>query len=231
MRSYVIALARRAEADDKDICRESRPEEWANAATHGLGVAFGAIALVLVVARAASTDSGLAVFASAVYGFSLVGCFLASTLYHSCEMPDRKRRLLAADHCAIFLAIAGSYTPITLLAMPAWEGGLLLAAVWLLTFAGIGLRLFHFRYMHPLFVLMFFVMGWMCFVFAPTLAQGMGADAVTILLIGNLCCTGGIAFYSWKGIRYHHALWHVASLAGAVVHFIVIYGYVLPRLA
>ena len=142
-------------------------------------------------------------------------------------MAETKRRLLACDHAAIFIAIAGAYTPITLLAMPARPGLFLLAAVWFLALAGILLRLFCLRYMHPLFVLMFFVMGWMGFVFAPTMAQGMGEEAVTLLLVGNLGCTGGIAFYGWKGIRFHHALWHLASLAGTIVHFIVIYDFAL----
>lgn len=231
MRSYVTALARRAEADDRDVCRESRPEEWANAATHGLGVAFGIVALTLAVARATQMNSSLALLVAAIYGLTLVACFGASTLYHSTEAPDTKRRLLAGDHCAIFIAIAGTTTPIALLAMPGWPGPFLLIAIWALALAGVGLRLLRLRYMHPLFVLMFFVMGWMGFVFAPTMAQGMGAEGVTLLFVGNLCMTGGIAFYSWTGIRFHHALWHIASLAGAVIHFFVIYDYVLPLAA
>jgi hemolysin III len=229
--TFVITLARRAEADDRDVCRESRREEWANAATHTLGVAFGVIALSFALARAVEIDSLRAAFAAAVYGLTLVGCFYASTLYHSASVPETKRRLLACDHCAIFVAIAGSYTPIALLAMPEWPGLFLLAAAWLMALVGILLRVFHLRYMHPLFVLMFLVMGWMGFVFAPTLAQGMGAEAVTLLLVGNLCCTGGLAFYGWKGVRFHHALWHVASLAGTVIHFVVIYDYALPAAA
>lgn len=228
MRSFVTTLARRAEADDRDICRESRPEEWANAATHALGVVFAIVALTLVAARATEMKSPLAVFAATLYGLTLVGCFYASTLYHGSEAPETKRRLLACDHCAIFIAIAGTHTPIALLAMPGWPGPSLLIAVWLLALVGIGLRALYLRYMHPLFVLMFLVMGWMGFIFAPTLARGMGADGVTLLLIGNLCFTGGLAFYGWKGVRFHHALWHVAALAGTVVHFLVIYDYVLP---
>jgi hemolysin III len=228
MRSFVISLARRAEAEDHDICRESRPEEWANAATHGLGIVFAIAALALALGRAAETQNALAVFSAAIYGLTLVACFYASTLYHGCDKPEIKRTLLACDHCAIFIAIAGTYTPIALLAMPGWPGPFLLIAIWALALAGVALRLLRLRYMHPLFAVMFFVMGWIGFVFSPTLTRSMGEEAVTLILVGCLCCTGGIAFYGWKGIRFHHALWHVAALAGAVVHFIVIYDYVLP---
>jgi hemolysin III len=227
MRSRVIALVRRAEADDNNVLRESRPEEWANAATHAIGAIFGLVALILVVTRAAETKSALAVPTTALYGVTLVTCFLASALFHHSWDPVRKRRLLTADHCAIFLVIAGTHTPITLMGMPGQPGLILLGAAWAMALAGIALRLFHFRYMHPLFVLMFFVMGWMGFVFAPTMTKGMGTEAVTLLLIGCLCHTGGMVFYSMRGIRFHHALWHVACLAGAVVHFIVIYDYIL----
>ncbi len=228
MRSAVTTLARHAEASDAELFTESRAEELANTITHGAGAVFGAVALVILVDAAAATGSTTATIGAGVYGGSLFACFLSSALYHGATRESAKRKLLACDHCAIFLVIAGTYTPLTLLVMRGAEGFIVLAAVWGLALIGISLRLAWFRYMHPLFIVLFLGMGWMGVVLAGTLSDRLGDEASQLMLVGCIAPSIGLVFYAWRTLRFHHALWHLASLAGAVIHFYVIYRYALP---
>ncbi len=228
MRTRISALCHRARAYD-DRRTETLLEEIANAVTHGIGAGLAIAALVLAVICAAVTESAWAVVGASIYGSTLVLCFIVSALYHAIAHAPTKRVLLAYDHCAIFLMIAGTYTPVTLVALPGWEGWLLFGAVWALAILGVTLRLVWVRYMHPAFVLIYLMMGWLGFLFDRELIAGIGWDGLNLILIGGLCYTGGLVFYLWRKMPFNHALWHLAVLAGTIVQFFAIYDHVLPK--
>jgi hemolysin III len=223
------SLAQRARL--RDLARETILDEIANAVTHGIGTGLAIAALVLAVVYAAVTESAWAVVGASIYGATLVICFVVSTLYHSIPHRKAKQVLLAFDHCAIFLLIAGTYTPITLVILRGWEGWLLFGLVWGLAILGVALRLAWIRYMHPVFIAIYLAMGWVGFIFGRPLADGMGWEGLNLILIGGLCYTGGLVFYGWRRLPFNHALWHLAVMAGTICHFFAVYDHVLPRAA
>jgi hemolysin III len=208
---------------------ETWTEEIANAVTHGIGAGLAIAALVLCVIAAAITGSPWAVIGATIYGASLVFCFLASTLYHGLSGARAKRICLAFDHCAIFLLIAGTYTPIILVVLEGWEAWLLFTVIWALAIGGVAMRLVWIRYMHPAFIFIYLAMGWCGFLFAGPLAEGIGERGIEMLLFGGLCYTGGLLFYAWRRLPFNHAIWHLAVLAGTILHFFVVYEHVLPK--
>ncbi len=228
MRTRISALCHRQRVHDGRRT-ESLLEEIANAVTHGIGAGLAIAALVLTVVYAAVTGSVWAVIGVSIYGSTLVLCFLASALYHGIAHARTKRVLLAFDHCAIFLLIAGTYTPITLVVLPGWEAWMLFGTVWALAILGVTLRLVWVRYMHPGFILIYLAMGWLGFLFDRELIEGIGWGGLNLILIGGLCYTGGLFFYLWRRLPFNHALWHLAVLGGTIVQFFAIYDYVLPK--
>jgi len=225
-------LAARARAEEADLARESGAEEAANAITHGIGAGLALVALVLGVIYAARTGSAWAIVATAIYGVTLLFLFSVSTFYHALVRPGPKRLFLALDHCAIFLLIAGTYTAVALSTMHGlWQGWVMLGVVWGLAIAGIVLRLAWLRYMHPLFIALYVVMGWVGFAFADAVEATIGRQGIELMIIGGVCYTGGIVLYALRRLPFNHALWHLAVIAGAVVHFLAVYEHVIPRAA
>ena len=232
MRTAIAALAHRARAEHDDLGRESIWEEIASAATHAIGAGLAIAALVLGVVYAAQIESAWAIVAAAIYGATLVFLFLVSTLYHSIPHLRAKRIFLAFDHCAIFLLIAGTYTAITLAVMNGtWQGWVIFGVVWGLALTGVLLRLIWLRYMHPIFYVIYLVMGWLGFAFADAVEAKVGWDGVEMIIIGGVCYTGGMVFYALRRLPFNHALWHLSVMAGAIVHFFAVYDYVIPRAA
>jgi hemolysin III len=230
MRRAFATLARRARAEHADLSTESLIEEIASAITHAIGVGLAVAALVLGVVYAAEVESAWAVVGATIYGATLVFLFLVSTLYHSIPKPRAKRLFLAFDHCAIFLLIAGTYTAITLGVMnESWQGWVMFGLVWALAATGMALRLFWLRYMHPVFYVIYLAMGWIGFIFAGPVEDKIGWGGVEMILIGGLCYTGGLVFYALRRLPFNHALWHLAVMAGSIVHFFAIYDYVIPQ--
>ena len=232
MRTAFATLAHRARAEHADLGRESIWEEIASAATHAIGAGLAIAALVLGVVYAAEIESAWAIVAFAIYGATLVFLFLVSTLYHSIPHLRAKRIFLAFDHCAIFLLIAGTYTAITLAVMNGtWQGWVIFGVVWGLALTGVLLRLIWLRYMHPIFYVIYLVMGWLGFAFADAVEAKVGWDGVEMIIIGGVCYTGGMVFYALRRLPFNHALWHLSVIAGAIVHFFAVYDYVIPRAA
>lgn len=230
MRRALATLARRARAEHDDLSSESLLEEFASAATHAIGAGLAIAALVLGVAYAAEIKSAWAIVGTAIYGATLVFLFLVSTLYHSIPHARAKRLFLAFDHCAIFLLIAGTYTPITLIVMNGdWQGWFLFGVVWTLALTGLLLRLIWLRYMHPVFYVIYLAMGWIGFSFAGRVEDKIGWGGVELILIGGVCYTGGLVFYALRRLPFNHALWHLSVMAGSILHFIAIYDYVIPK--
>jgi hemolysin III len=197
-------------------------EEIANAITHGLGLAGAAIAAPLLVTAAVRRGDAWQIVGAAVFAATLLLMYLASTLYHACPGGRRaaaKQRLRTLDHAAIYLLIAGTYTPFLLGPLRGPWGWGLLAAEWSLALVGIAAKLrFGFRWPR-LSTAVYVGMGWLAIVAVGPMLEEVGKRGVAWLLAGGLCYTGGVAFYAtdWR-LRYGHAVWHLFVAGGSACH-------------
>ncbi|MFT4256746.1 MAG: hemolysin III family protein [Pseudoxanthomonas sp.] len=202
-------------------------DEIASALTHGLGATAALAAGAVLITLAAIHGDGWQLAASIVFGATLLLLYLASTLYHSIQHPVAKGRLKVFDHCAIYLLIAGTYTPFTLIGLRGPWGWGLFAAIWTLALAGVVFKLFHTGRFKRLSTAIYIAMGWLVIVAAkPMLAR---LDGVTLgwLLGGGVFYTLGTYFYHREKIRYSHAIWHLFVIGGSVCHFVAVTRQVL----
>jgi hemolysin III len=213
------------------IPRYSFGDELASSVIHGIGIVLSIAGLATLVAFAALHGNALAVTACAVFGTSLVLLYTASTLYHSISVAAAKPALRALDHIAIYVLIAGTYTPFTLIALPGPWGWSLFAAVWTLALAGSALELGLLRRYHQLAVLLYVGMGWIGMIAFKPLSEHLQTGGMLLLIGGGVAYTLGVPFYLWRRLPYHHALWHVFVLAGSVLHFLAVLLYVIPDAA
>ncbi len=209
---------------------ETLLEEIANAVTHGIGAALSIAGLVVMIVLAAINGGTWEVVAVTLYGATLVLVFLSSTLYHGVWHQGAKRVFRAFDHCAIYLLIAGTYTPIGLLVLPQPLGWVLCATLWTLALVGVVLRLW-LRRRHALSIPLYLAMGWLGVFWLGTLFDALGPAGSSLIVAGGLAYTGGLIFFAWRRLPFNHALWHLFVLAGSTCHFFAITLYVLPATA
>jgi hemolysin III len=203
-------------------------EEIAHSAIHGLGIALSLAGLVALVVTAHRTGDAGNVAASAVYGVTLILLYLASTLYHSVPNPRAKRILRMVDHSAIYLLIAGTYTPFTLISLRGPWGWTLFGLVWGLAILGITLKVTAMGRFRGLSLALYLGMGWLALVALGPLVQAIGRGGLILLTLGGVAYTSGVVFYVWRRLPYHHAVWHAFVLAGSVLHFFAVLLYVVP---
>jgi len=204
-------------------------EEIANAVTHGLGVVLAIAGLAVMTAFAALYGDAWHITACAIFGASLILCYATSTLYHSIQIEKVRRVLRTLDHSAIFLLIAGTYTPFMLVSLRGPWGWSLLVAIWALALAGIALRLLLRGRLHGLVVALYVLMGWVVVVALEPMLERVATGGLVLLGAGGLAYTGGVAFYKWRRLPYHHAIWHGFVLAGSTLHYFAVLLYVIPR--
>ena len=204
-------------------------EEIANAVTHGLGLVLAIAGLAVMTAFAALYGDAWHITACAIFGASLILCYATSTLYHSIQIEKVKRVLRTLDHSAIFLLIAGTYTPFMLVSLRGPWGWSLLVAIWSLALAGIALRLLLRGRLHGLVVALYVLMGWVVVVALEPMLERVATGGLVLLAAGGLAYTGGVAFYKWRRLPYHHAIWHGFVLAGSTLHYFAVLLYVIPR--
>ncbi|GGA10574.1 PAQR family membrane homeostasis protein TrhA [Dyella caseinilytica] len=206
-------------------------DELASSVIHGIGIVLSIVGLAALVVHAASHGTGSDVLASAVYGISLILLYTASTLYHSIRTESARRVLRTLDHIAIFLLIAGTYTPFTLIALRGTWGWSLFGIVWSLALLGTALELGLLKRYRRLAVLLYVAMGWVGIIaFRPLLAH-LQTGGMVLLLAGGAAYTLGVPFYLWRKLPYHHSVWHVFVLAGSVLQFLAVFFYVVPNTA
>jgi hemolysin III len=203
-------------------------EELAHAITHGLGALLAIAGLAVLTARATLYGDARAVTAVAIFGATMVLMYTASTLYHSIQQPAAKRVLRAIDHSMIYLLIAGTYTPFNLITLHGPWGWSLFGVTWGLTLVGIVFKIFATGRFEKLSLAIYLGMGWCAIVAIKPLLHALPTGGLILLLVGGLSYSGGVAFYVWERLRYHHAIWHVFVLGGTVFHFFAILFYVLP---
>nr|WP_224745709.1 hemolysin III family protein [Neiella litorisoli] len=206
----------------------STAEEWLNSLTHLIGFGLSIAALVLMVMVSAEQQDTWRIVASSIYGASLIVLFAASSCYHAVPWPRIKKHLKAFDHCAIYLLIAGSYTPFMLISMRGTLGWSIFAAVWAMAIIGITLKLGWPNRFKALRVISYLVMGWLVVIAIKPLSAALGEQGMWWLAAGGLCYSVGVIFYLLKKLPFTHAIWHLFVVAGGLCHFFSVWWHVLP---
>lgn len=203
-------------------------EELMNAITHGVGAVLGVVALVLCVVKSAIAGNAFGVAAGAIYGGTLIILYTMSCLYHALKVNRAKKVFQTFDHCSIFLLIAGTYTPITLVAMRGWVSWTIFAVVWGAAVVGIIFNGIDVRKYRVMSMICYIAMGWVIIIFFPELLKSVPSAGVWLILWGGIIYTIGAIVYSFgHKAKYIHSIWHLFVLAGSIFHFFAIYLYIL----
>jgi len=206
-------------------------DEIASALTHGLGAIAALAGGAVLITLAALYGDGWQLGTAIVFSVTLLLLYVASTLYHAIQHPMAKARLQVFDHCAIYLLIAGTYTPILLIGLRGPWGWGMFAAVWTIALFGVVFKLFFTGRFKLLSTGLYLAMGWLVVVAIEPLLKSVDAFTLGWLLAGGIFYTLGTYFYQRDSVRYFHAIWHLFVLAGSVCHFVAVTGQVVgPRL-
>jgi hemolysin III len=202
-------------------------EEIAHAVSHGIGILLSIIALTVLVAVSLRDGGVRQVVGSAVFGTTLIVLYVTSTLYHSIPHPRIKLVLRKLDHTAIYLLIAGTYTPLTLVTLHGTWGWGILTANWVLAIAGIIHAWSPWRHHRAVAHVLYVLMEWLILLAVEPLSRALQARGLALLVLGGLVYTSGLAFYAWRRLPYNHLVWHLFVLTGSVLHFFAILLYVV----
>lgn len=194
-------------------------EEIANSITHGIGAALSLAALVILIVFASKYGDAWRVVSFSIYGTTLFFLYIASTLYHSFPNGKVKRFFRILDHSSIFLLIAGTYTPVTLIAMRGPWGWTLFGLVWAMAIGGIVAKVFLINRFKIVSLLLYVAMGWLVIIAVKPMMVMVPRGMIVWLFIGGLCYTLGIVFYAIKKVPYFHTVWHLFVLGGSICHF------------
>lgn len=203
-------------------------EEIANSITHGIGAVLSVAGLTLLVVLAAIYGDVWRIVSFSIYGTSLFLLYLASTLYHSIQQPKIKRVLRIFDHAAIYLLIAGTYTPFMLVSLRGPWGWSFFGIIWGLAFLGIAFKAFFIGRYEKLATAAYVLMGWLCIAAFKEMLATLSPGGMAWVIAGGIVYTLGVIFYAWEKLPYNHAIWHLFVLGGSICHFFAILLYVLP---
>jgi len=203
-------------------------EELANSITHGFGFFIGIAVLVLLVVFSALRKSAWEVVSCSIYGATFILLFLSSTLYHSARNPRVRKVMKAIDHAAIYLLIAGTYTPYALVTLRGALGWTIFGVIWGCAILGIVFKVFFTGRFKVVSLASYLFMGWFCVVAVKPLYLGLTTAGFVFFVVGGLCYTVGAVFYAWKSLPWSHAIWHLFVLAASLCHFFsILFGIVL----
>jgi hemolysin III len=211
-----------------DIPRYHTGEDLANVVTHGIGTVLSVAALAVLATSASLRGNALHVVTCSVFGATLILAYAASTLYHAIQHPQFKDLLRLLDHSAIFLLIAGTYTPFTLVTLRGPWGWSIFGVVWGLAVVGIMVQAMVLHRWTAASVALYVAMGWVAIFAIKPLLASVPFGGLVLLLAGGLSYTGGVVFFVYERMPYSHAVWHLFVLAGSVLHFFAILFYVVP---
>ncbi|BDU77730.1 PAQR family membrane homeostasis protein TrhA [Mesoterricola sediminis] len=206
-----------------------RAAELANSLTHGIGAALGVAALVLMVVFASLRGTARHIVGAAIFGSALVLLYTMSTLYHAFRGPRVKRVFKILDHNAIFVLIAGTYTPFCLASLRGGWGWSIFGVIWGLAVLGITFKSIFISRLGWLSTAVYLGMGWLVIIAARPLAASLSPGGLAWLLGGGVFYSAGVAFYAWKSLKYHHAVWHLFVLGGSLCHVVAVLFFVIPR--
>ncbi|MDO6508421.1 hemolysin III family protein [Colwellia sp. 4_MG-2023] len=216
------------------VSHYSKNEELANTISHGLGALLSLVALFLLLNNSVTNTSvsysisnhTMRIISFSIYGTSLFALFCASTFYHGVTNERSKKLFKLLDHCAIYLLIAGTYTPLLLLSMKGTLGYSLMAVIWFIALGGIFFKIKFGDKYKKISLVTYLGMGFISFTIIEKLYNILPSNAVNLLAIGGLVYVLGVFFYVQKKILFNHAIWHLFVLGGATCHFLMIYWYI-----
>jgi hemolysin III len=200
-------------------------EEVANSISHGLGLLLALVALPVLVLAAIEAGNVRFLVGVSVFGGTMVLLYLASTLYHSITHEKAKQLFRVFDHTAIFLLIAGSYTPFSLGVLRGPWGWSLLTIVWTLAIIGITLKIRKRTRHSRISIVLYVIMGWLALVAVKPMVMLIPVPGILLIFAGGLAYTGGLAFFAAQRIRYNHFIWHLFVIAGTTCHFFAVLWY------
>ncbi|MDV7186521.1 hemolysin III family protein [Lutibacter sp. TH_r2] len=213
---------------EKKITYYDPKEEKLNVLSHGLGLVLSIVALVLLVVYASLEGSVWHIVSFSIYGASLIVLYAASTFYHYSKAPKLRHRLNIFDHASIYVLIAGTYTPFTLVALDGWVGWTIFGVSWGLALTGVILKLFFTGRFDRISTIAYVLMGWLIIFAIKPLINNLPFEGLMWLLGGGLAYTVGAILYSFKKLPYNHAIFHIFVLLGSFAHFMAVFFYVLP---
>ncbi|WNW01042.1 hemolysin III family protein [Tenacibaculum sp. HL-MS23] len=206
--------------------RYSNTEEKLNVLTHGFGLLLSIIVLPFLVLKSLEYQGFWQTISFVIYGLSLIILYAASTFYHAAKKPKLRRKLNIFDHAAIYVLIAGSYTPFCLVVLPGQTGWYMFIFVWLFALTGVILKLFFTGRFDKLSTALYLIMGWQVVFLIKPLMNNLSYDGLFYLIAGGVFYTIGAILYSIKKVPYNHAIFHVFVLLGSFSHFWAIYKYI-----
>lgn len=203
-------------------------EEWLNSATHGIAALLSVVGTVALIVAASQMGDAWKIVSFSIFGASLILLYLASALYHGASHPQLKTVFKTLDHCAIFLLIAGTYTPFLLVNMRESSGWTLLAIIWSLAITGVALKIIFKNRFRLARVGIYIAMGWLIVTASSDLVANLSDQALFLLVGGGVAYTVGVVFYLADRVPYMHAIWHLFVISGSALHFSAVYYGVLP---
>lgn len=213
---------------NNEIKYYSPAEERINIGSHIFGFVLSIVASVLLVRHASISGNAWHIVSFSIFGVSLMVLFAGSSIYHSAQKPSFRRKMRVVDHAAIYVLIAGTYTPFTLVTLNGTIGWTLFGITWGMAVIGIVLKLFFTGRFSMVSTLMYVCMGWIIVFAIKPLINNLPSEGLYWLVAGGIAYTTGAILYGIKKIRFNHAIFHVFVLVGAACHFIVVYFYILP---
>ena len=205
----------------------SLTEEIWHAITHGIGLGLSIAGLIILVVFSAIHGTALSITSVAIYGSALIILYGSSTLYHAITHTKVKKIFQQFDHASIYVLIAGTYTPITLLTLEGAWGWSIFAVVWFSALLGIILKIFYPGRFERFSLILYLLMGWMIVIAMQPLMQSMESGGLWLLLAGGLSYTFGVIFYVWDSLPFNHAIWHLFVLGGSIAHYLMVLLYVI----
>jgi len=194
-------------------------EEIFNSITHGIGALLSIAGLVVLILAGNLYGNSFHIMCFSIYGISLILLYLSSTLYHSLTGQAVKQVFKKLDHSAIFLLIAGSYTPLMLININGVTGWTITITVWILAIAGVVIKCLFIKKFEKLSLFIYIFMGWLCIFAAKEIILHVPSQSLLFLVIGGLLYSGGIIFYVWDNLPFNHGIWHVFVLGGSIFHY------------
>ena len=204
-----------------------KTEEKINVITHGLGFLLSIVAFVLLIIHASSSNSTRLMVSFIIFGASLILLYAASTLYHYSQKPELRYKLNILDHASIYILIAGTYTPFTLVTLKGWVGWTIFGVTWGIAILGVVFKLFYAGRFDKISTIAYVAMGWVIVLAIKPLVSNLPIEGLYWLLAGGISYTIGAILYSIEKIKFNHAIFHIFVLIGSFSHFMAIYFYVI----
>ncbi len=206
----------------------SPKEELANILTHAMGIGLSVLGLFYLIQKSLSQGEMVHLVSTAIFGISLLALYTISTLYHYVPSQKWKRVYRILDHSSIYLLIAGTYTPVTLVLLPGQWGMILFATVWGLSVIGISLKLFFTGRFEVFSTALYLFMGWLIVLAWNPLIEHLPTHGLYLLFAGGVTYSLGALIYLWQSLPFNHAIWHFFVLGGSILHYMTIFLYVIP---